>query len=302
MSVFNRMAAAAIPLIPRPVIKRLSRRFIAGATLEDAMEVAAGLDAQGFGVTLDVLGESAQSSAEADRMASVYGEALMAMEAKKLDVELSIKPSALGLLADVDECEARMRRVLTDATQRGTVACLDMEDLSCTQKEVDLFLALKPDFPTLAIAVQAYLKRSYLDLDRLLAKHSRLRICKGIYVEDDIHLVDRANKDRSAINLHFSAHVESCFKAGIFVSVATHDANLIEKVMELACRMGIDKSAFEFQMLLGVCEPLRDKVRDLGFKVRIYVPFGDDWYGYSTRRLKENPRVAGYVTKALFIG
>jgi proline dehydrogenase len=150
------------------------------------------------------------------------------------------------------------------------------------------------------MAMQAYLKRSYEDIDVLLRGKRTLRICKGIYVEDQVHLVDRARNDRAAINVHFAAHVLRCFEAGSFVGIATHDTSLIDEIVSLVRRKNVDCTKFEFQMLLGVCEPLRDKLLGMGFNVRIYVPYGKDWHGYSTRRIKENPSIAGHVIKAMF--
>jgi proline dehydrogenase len=129
-----------------------------------------------------------------------------------------------------------------------------------------------------------------------------LRLCKGIYQEDPSHLVDNAWRDRAAINPHFLAHLSHCFEANSFVAIATHDKALIEQTIALAEDRGIARSRFEFQMLLGVCEPLRDTLLAQGFGVRIYVPYGKDWYGYSTRRLKENPRIAGHILRAMLGG
>jgi proline dehydrogenase len=144
------------------------------------------------------------------------------------------------------------------------------------------------------------MQRTYQDIEPLLSSQSPLRICKGIYVEDRAHLVDGAWQDRKAINQHFLNHVERCFATGSFVAIATHDAQLIEDVIALTKRYGVAKKAFEFQMLLGVCEPLRDRLLAAGFNLRVYVPYGKDWYGYSTRRIKENPSIAGHILKAVW--
>lgn len=149
------------------------------------------------------------------------------------------------------------------------------------------------------MALQAYLRRTYQDIEPLLRDGNNLRLCKGIYLEERSQLVDHAWSDRSAINAHFLAHVTRCFDTGTFVGVATHDAVLVEQVVALARSRRIDPGKFEFQMLLGVCQPLRDRLLRTGFKVRIYVPYGGDWYGYSIRRMKENPRIAGHVARAM---
>jgi len=176
---------------------------------------------------------------------------------------------------------------------------MDMEDVSCTDKEIELFMRLRGDHSNIGIALQAYLTRTYEDIETLASGPGMVRICKGIYAVDKQYLVHDAWRDRTAINQHFLHHVAHCFDSGMFVGVATHDAELIGKVVALARDRRIDSARFEFQMLLGVCEPLRDKVLELGFRVRVYVPFGKDWYGYSTRRLNESPSIAGHVANAL---
>ena len=299
MSTFNAVAARAIPWIPRALVRKISRRYIAGATVAEALARVRSLNAEGFEVTLDVLGETVSSFAQARRVADDCLRVLEAVHAAAARSTLSVKPTAFGLLLDARRCESLLDEVLSTAGRLGNAVCLDMEDAACTQREIDLFLALRARHRHVELALQAYLRRTQGDLDRLLPTGSGLRICKGIYREAPEHLVDGADDDRAAINPHFLAVVARCFAAGTFVAVATHDAALIGQVIALAREGSVDKAAFEFQMLLGVCEPLRDRLREQGFAVRIYVPFGADWYGYSTRRLKENPRIAGHVARAL---
>ena len=299
MQIINTLVARAIPLIPRGVIQKVSRRYIAGATLAEAVSRIQQLNAQGFCVTVDVWGEAVVNWQQVNDFADEYNLVLQAIGKQQLDAGVSIKPSALGLLLDVSVCEDMLERLLEVAKVHNSGVCLDMEDLNCTQKEIELFERVKPRHAHLALAVQAYLKRTDEDLERLVLCKGPLRMCKGIYLEDKSCLVEDALKDRRAINSHFLRHVQRCFDTDTFVGIATHDAALIEQVIALIQRCEVDRSVFEFQMLLGVCEPLRDKLRDMGFVVRIYVPYGKDWYGYSTRRMKENPRIAGYVLRAM---
>lgn len=299
MRMFNTVAALAIPFIPRALVRKISRRYIAGGSLDDAIERVQALNALGFSTTLDVLGETVSSTGEAQIMAGEYMKVLDAIQAHSLNAEISIKPSALGLLVDEAECERLVRNILEAAGIDKNFACIDMEDVSCTQSEIELFARVEPDHNNVGLALQAYLKRTYEDIEHLLRNKCTMRICKGIYMEDQVHLVDRARNDRAAINVHFINHVSRCFKAGAFVGIATHDTALIEEIISLVRREGVDRTKFEFQMLLGVCEPLRDKLLGMGFNVRIYVPYGKDWYGYSTRRIKENPSIAGHVIKAI---
>ncbi|GAB7534815.1 proline dehydrogenase family protein [Burkholderia sp. 3C] len=300
MRIFNTMAARAIPFVPHWLIRKISRRYIAGDTLHDAVPRIRALDAAGFDTTIDVLGETASTAAQADAMTRDYLDLIAALGADGLHAELSIKLTALGLLLDAPGCVARVERVLHAAARYGLQACIDMEDVSCTQRTLDLFASLEAAGHPVGIAVQAYLRRTRDDLPALTARRSRMRICKGIYAEAASHLVEGAAHDRRAINGPFFEYVVAAIEAGAFVGIATHDVQLIERLVAWIERERIDASRFEFQMLLGVCEPLRDRLRERGFRVRVYVPYGIDWYGYSVRRIKENPRIAGYVVAALF--
>ncbi|MFM0597888.1 proline dehydrogenase family protein [Paraburkholderia dilworthii] len=299
MRILNTMAARAIPFVPRSLIRKISRRYIAGETLDDACARIQSLDAAGFRTTVDVLGESASSFDQAESMTRDYLDLVDVLGANNMRTELSIKLTALGLHLDEDACMKRVSTILRAAAPYGISACIDMEDVSCTQKTLDAFLRLEADGYPVGIALQAYLTRTNEDMVPLQARKSRLRICKGIYAEANEHLVDGASKDRAAINAHFVRHVSSAIEAGSFVAITTHDAQLIDALIDWLQREQVDRSRFEFQMLLGVCEPLRDGLLAQGFNVRVYVPYGHDWYGYSTRRIKENPRIAGYILAAM---
>ncbi|MES2949015.1 MAG: proline dehydrogenase family protein [Pseudomonadota bacterium] len=299
MQLLNTVVARAIPWIPRALVRTISRRYIAGDDLAHAVARIRQLNAQGYSATVDVLGESVTSLAQAESTAAEYLQVLDAIQTHGLDASVSLKPTAMGLLLDSSQCEQWLERILQSAQHNGTSVCLDMEDVRCTQAEIDMFLRLRARHGHISLALQAYLQRTHRDIETLLRNHSDLRLCKGIYLEDHSHLVEQAWRDRTAINPHFLAHVASCFEADRFVAIATHDAALIAQTITLAQRNGVDKSRFEFQMLLGVCEPLRDQLLATGYAVRIYVPYGRDWYGYSTRRLKENPAIAGHILRAL---
>jgi proline dehydrogenase len=296
------MAARAIPLVPRSLIRKISRRYIAGATRAEALERARALHAAGYRTTLDVLGETSSSSAEVEAITREYLALIEAMQACGVRTELSIKPSALGLLFDEAGCTRHVLAILNAAAEHGVTACIDMENVSCTQKTLDLFANAEASDASVGIALQAYLKRTYADVEALAHRSSRVRICKGIYTESDDHLVERASKDRCAINEHFVRHVTRLLEAGSFVGIATHDEALIDLLIAAIRRQQIEPHRFEFQMLLGVCEPLRERLREMGYQIRVYVRYGRDWYGYSTRRIKENPRIAGYVMRALLDG
>jgi len=300
MSLFNTLMASAISLAPRALIRKVSRRYIAGDTVADAIARVAGLNAAGFSATVDVLGESIKSLSQADHTTAEYLQVLEAIAREGLHANISVKPTALGLLLDENHCERNLVRLLDVARAHSIFVRIDMEDASCTQREIDLLLRLKKrGYSNVGLVLQAYLKRTEADIAPLLGTGENLRICKGIYVEERKHFVEGAWDDRGAINPHFLRHVARCFDSGTFVGVATHDEALVDQVIALARSRQVAHTAFEFQMLLGVRENLRDRLLREGYAVRIYVPYGKDWYGYSMRRIKENPRIAGYLLRAL---
>ncbi len=299
MHFLNTLVAHAIPWIPRTLVQKIARRYIAGDDLAAAVQRIRQLNTQGFSVTIDVLGETVSTLAQADDTAAEYLRILDAIHTHALNASISVKPTAMGLLLEAQHCEQLLDRVLRSAQRDTCSVCMDMEDVRCTPAQIAMFQRLQPGYENFSLALQAYLRRTYQDIKTLAHAHNSLRLCKGIYREDPTHLVDRAGQDRTAINPHFLAHVAHCFETDCFVAIATHDQALVEQTIALAKNRGVDRSRFEFQMLLGVCEPLRDSLLAQGYGVRIYVPYGNDWYGYSTRRLKENPSIAGHILRAM---
>jgi proline dehydrogenase len=298
-SIINRWMAQAIPFIPHALLQRVSRRYVAGETLGDAVACVRQLADAGCAATVDVLGDSAGSLTQATRTADEYIALLGALHHAGQRAHVSLKPSAFGLLLDPAHCEAQVERVLQAAGRHGCFVRLDMEDLRCTQAEIDLLARLRHRHAHVGLVLQAYLRRSHDDIANLARPGENLRICKGIYAEDPAQLVPGAARDRRAINPHFVQHVRRCFEAGCFVGIATHDEALVDELIALARTMAVDRTRFEFQMLLGVCVPLRDRLLREGFAVRVYVPYGRDWIGYGTRRIKENPAMAGQLLKGL---
>jgi len=301
-SIINRWMAQAIPFVPRALLQRVSRRYVAGETQADAVACVRRLAEAGCMATVDVLGETTTSFMQARQAADEYIALLDALHHAGQRAHVSLKPSAFGLLLDPARCEAQIERVLQAAGRHGSFVRLDMEDLRCTQAEIDLFKRLRQRHEHVGLVLQAYLRRSHGDVAALARRGENLRICKGIYAEDPAQLVPRAAGDRRAINPHFVEHVRRCFEADCFVGIATHDEALVDELIALARAMAVDRRRFEFQMLLGVCVPLRDRLLREGFAVRIYVPYGRDWIGYGTRRIKENPAIAGQLLKGLLAG
>ena len=206
MQLLNTLVAHAIPWIPRALVQKISRRYIAGGDLAQAVERIRQLNAQGFSVTVDVLGETVATAQQAESTACAYQQLLQAIQEHGLDATISVKPTALGLLLDQQECAQRLERLAALAAQHLTGVCIDMEDASCTQLEIDLFSLLTTRYSNISLALQAYLRRTYQDIEPLLRPGNSLRICKGIYLEEPSHWVDAAWRDRSAINPHFLAH------------------------------------------------------------------------------------------------
>ncbi|WP_431259406.1 proline dehydrogenase family protein [Roseateles chitinivorans] len=300
MSLFDSAVSHGIGLLPRPLVQRMAARYVAGPRVADAIALSHRLISDGFPVTLDVLGESARDLADVEAAERAYLALLDELAVGHLAADISLKPTALGLLLDPSHCEASIGRIAARARALGLTVCMDMEDSRCTQLEIDMFLRLRAAGAPASLALQAYLLRTAEDTPALAQAGHPLRICKGIYSEPEALLVPGAADDRRRINAPFLDAVRACFEADVFVSIATHDEALIDAVLALAGRHAVDNARFELQMLLGVCEPLRESLRDRGVTVRVYVPFGADWYAYCVRRLKENPRLAGQIARSIF--
>ena len=299
MSLIDHSVAKLIPMIPKFIVKKISNRYIAGQNIQAMVVCVQKLNQQGFCATIDFLGEVITQQSQAIDNANEYIRVLEAIHQNQLDANISIKPTAMGLLLSDAFCLETILSIVATAHQYNIFVRIDMEDVSCTQKEIDLLYQLKADYDNVGLVLQAYLKRTYRDMALMLTDKVNLRLCKGIYRETAEHLVDKAEYDRSAINPHFVHHAQNALAAGNYLAMATHDEVLVEQLTAMIQTSQIDKNHYEFQMLLGVCEPLRDRLKKAGHKVRIYVPYGHDWYGYSTRRLKENPKIAGYVFRAV---
>jgi proline dehydrogenase len=298
VSAFDYILARSLPLVPKPIVRRVSRRYIAGDTLEEAVRTVRALNADGFMATLDVLGESVTDRSLVETAAAEYEAALAAIGAARLDSNLSVKPTQFGLKIDFDLCLEKMRRLVRLAREADNFVRLDMEDSSCTSPTLELHQRLRAEgFDNVGVVLQAYLMRSLNDV-RNLPDRSSVRLCKGIYIEPP----EIAYRDRALINKNFVALLEALFERGFRVGIATHDEELVWEAYRIIERRQLKPGDYEFQMLLGVAEPLRARIRRDGHRLRVYVPFGSHWYAYSLRRLKENPRIAGYVLQSLLPG
>jgi proline dehydrogenase len=291
VSAFDYILSRSLPILPRPLVRRVSRRYIAGDLLTDAVRVVRSLNGRGLMATLDVLGECLSSRSLVEGAVGEHLECLRLIQEERLDSNISVKPTQVGLKIDRALCTESIVRIVEDARQRGNFVRIDMEDSSCTTDTVELFGDLRRrGLDNVGLVLQAYMRRSLNDL-RSLPEGSNVRLCKGIYVEPR----SVAYQDRVIISRNFVRLLEEALDRRFYVGIATHDEELIWEAMRILDRRSVSPSAYEFQMLLGVDEQLRGLILQDGHRLRIYVPFGANWYAYSLRRLKENPRIAGYV-------
>lgn len=298
MSAFDYLLSRALPLVPRPIVRRVSRRYIAGESLPEALRVVRSLNQRGLLATLDVLGESVTSPDQVEGAVRAYGEAMAALRSEALEANISVKLTQLGLKIDRELCLRSVRALAQGARAQGSFLRIDMEDSTCTSATLDLYRALRAEgFANVGVVLQAYLRRSLQDV-RDLPEGANVRLCKGIYVEPRAI----AYRDRSLVNKNFVRLLEEMLERGVYVGIATHDEDLVWEAQRILDRRRLGPDRYEFQMLLGVDEELRGLILGAGHRLRIYIPFGVNWYAYSLRRLKENPRIAGYVARSLLIG
>lgn len=294
-SLFDRLVVSTLPLVPRPVVRRVASRYVAGEALEDALATMRSLAAEGAMSTLDVLGESVTRADETRATRDAYLRALDAIAASKLPGNVSVKPTAIGLSMDEGLARENAAAICRRAKELGIFVRFDMEDTPHTDATIRLALALKEEFGDVGTVIQAYLRRSLADLDALGAVRMNVRICKGIYVEPR----RLAFKDRLAVQRNYEALVEKHLRNGAYAGIATHDEVCVQAALATLDRLGVPKDRYEFQMLLGVDPLLRRTLLDAGHRLRVYVPYGRDWYAYSIRRLKENPSIARHVLNQL---
>ncbi len=294
MNILNQLIVNIVQMMPKNIVGFFSRKYIAGESLEDGIKVVKQLNAKGIYATMDVLGEAVKNKEESIDAKNKAKEVLYAIEKHKLLANLSIKPTQMGLLIDEEFAYQQILDLVKLAHEINNFVRIDMEDSSTTDMTINLYKRIYQQFKNVGIVIQAYLKRSFDDVVILNKLGTNYRLCKGIYVEP----ATIAIKDRQAIRENYLKILKQMFIDGNYVGIATHDKYLIDEAYKMIREMKIPKDKFEFQMLLGVREDLRDKINNDGYKIRVYVPFGKDWYAYSVRRLKENPSIAGHIVKS----
>ena len=292
MAILDRAIVRLLPAVPRPVVQKLSQRYIAGPELKDARETVRQLNAQGKMATVDVLGEEIKNEDEAAAIVRAYQDVFADIERCALDANVSVKLTGLGLNLGYDVCRANLETVVADAASRGNFVRIDMEDSSTTDDTLRLYRELRADgHENVGVVLQAMLRRTVADIGALAPLRPSVRLCKGIYVEP--HEV--AYREFGAVRANYVRALESLLDAGCYVGIATHDEWLLEQAQQIVSERGLRRDEYEFQMLLGVRAELGNRLVRDGHRLRIYVPFGRHWYAYSLRRLQENPKVAGYI-------
>ncbi|HET8607249.1 MAG TPA: proline dehydrogenase family protein [Gaiellaceae bacterium] len=292
MAIYDRAIVSLLPAVPRPIVRKISDRYIAGTGIDDAVRTVSSLNGRGMLATVDVLGEEIRSADEARAIAGAYLDVLATIERERLGANVSVKLTALGLKLDRDLARELLEQVVADARDRGSFVRIDMEDSSTTDDALALYRGLREaGHENVGVVLQAYLRRTRADVEALADLRPRVRLCKGIYVEPP----ELAFRDDDQVRASYARTLERLLDLGCHVGIATHDEWLIRRALEQVARRRLDEDAYEFQMLLGVREERRDQLARAGHRLRVYVPFGSHWYEYSVRRLQENPSIAGYI-------
>jgi proline dehydrogenase len=298
VKTLNRAIVNFVKILPKSVVSIFAKKYVAGTTLDDAIRVTKELNAKGIYTTIDVLGESIKNLDEAREEQKACMRVLEAIDKHGLKANLSIKPTSLGLAIDTDVCFTLVSELVAKAKEMNNFVRIDMEDSPYTDLTFELYKRLRETYSEkhVGVVVQAYLKRTYSDVEKLNPLGTNYRLCKGIYIEPE----EIAYQDREEIRQNYLKVLDKMLTDGNYVGIATHDDYLIDNAYKMIKEKNVPKDKYEFQMLYGVRKELRDKINSDGHKIRIYVPFGERWYEYSIRRLQENPQVAWYITKAIF--
>jgi proline dehydrogenase len=292
VALLDRAIVSALPAVPKPIVRRISQRYIAGERLEDACRVVEELNAAKKMATIDVLGEEITTPEEARHIAHEYDDVFRAIDEHDLDSNVSVKLTGLGLKLGRDVARQNLERTVRGAAERGNFVRIDMEDSSCTDDTLALYRELhEQGLDNVGIVLQAYLRRTLDDIASLADLTPNVRLCKGIYVEP----LKIAYADFDQVRSNFVRSLEALLAGGSYVAIATHDEWLLTEAARLVRKDGRTPEQYEFQMLLGVREQRGDQLVREGHRLRIYVPYGEHWYAYSLRRLQENPKIAGYI-------
>ena len=297
MNLINRAISLTLPAVPKPIVRHFSKRYIAGVGVDEAFAVVRDLAGGGAMSTIDILGEFIHRPEEAKKNTEDYLNLLQRIHDDRMEqTNVSVKLTALGLLLDPGLCLEIMRRILELARDLDNFVRIDMEDAECTDATIGIYRDLGEAFPrNVGLVLQSRLRRTLDDVEALAACPANYRLCKGIYLEPR----KIAYTDAELIRRNFVLLLDRMFEMGAYVGIATHDERLVWEALRLIRKHGLPHNRYEFQMLLGVDEELRRILIDSGHRLRVYVPFGEQWYAYSVRRLRENPQIAGHALRAM---
>lgn len=301
--MLNKLIANILPHMPKKLVWVFSKRYIAGETIEEALLASKLLNEKKMEVTIDLLGEFIKSLDEAKENRNQYLEIINRFTRENVAGNFSLKPTMFGLLINKEVCYNYIREIVALAAEKNSFVRIDMEDSDCVNMEIEIFKKLRAEFPkSVGLVLQAYLRRTISDLENLNSVNSddapiNFRLCKGIYVEPE----KIAFKGYQEVRDNYLNDLEYMFRNNMYAAIATHDKYLVEQSFLLIEKYKVPKHSYEFQMLFGVTPELRQSIVDKEQKMRIYVPFGKQWFNYSTRRLKENPKMAAEIIKALFV-
>ncbi|HXN64773.1 MAG TPA: proline dehydrogenase family protein [Candidatus Acidoferrales bacterium] len=278
--------------------RRMSERFVAGAHLDQAIAAARVCNQNGLKVSLDLLGESVSNAEEARRAREAYFIIFDRIAEEKLDANVSIKLTQLGLDIDTAKCHEYLDALVTHAAAYNNFVRVDMEASAYTQRTIDLVKQARAKTPAVGVVVQAYLRRTEKDVQELISAGCRMRLCKGAYKEP----ATVAFPDKSDVDANYVRLMQTMLPSGIYHGIATHDPNMIDATKRFAAAKGISKEAFEFQMLYGIRTDLQQQLVREGYNMRVYIPYGSDWFPYFMRRLAERPANLLFFAKNLFRG
>ncbi|MBW2278933.1 MAG: proline dehydrogenase family protein [Deltaproteobacteria bacterium] len=298
MSVFDKVVKYGLPLVPKVIVGAVARRYVAGNSLDDAVRAMRRLNQEGAQTTVDVLGEEVTDLGRAEVGLEHYMSLLETVEREDLDRNISVKPTSLGLKIDEAVCGDHIETVVARAAEIGGFVRIDMEDHTCTDATLRIFRRIREQYANVGVVLQSYMHRTVADINDLLPLEPKIRICKGIYREPRAV----AWQDFDTVRANFMYATEKLLIGKAYVGIATHDPYLVWAGMTLIDRLGVAPDHYEFQMLLGVDPELRRIILDRGHRLRVYVPYGKDWYPYSMRRLRENPTIARHVMRAMLGG
>jgi proline dehydrogenase len=278
------------------VTRRMSRRFVAGEALDEAIEAARECNRAGMSASLDYLGENVSSEADARRARDIYLNIFDRIAREKLDANVSLKLTQLGLDLGDDFCRSLLESVVQRAASHGNFVRIDMEGSPYTQRTIELTRRVRAQSPAVGTVIQAYMRRSEGDVRSLLAVGCRIRLCKGAYKEPP----EIAFQKKSEVDANFVALMKILLPSGVYHGIATHDPQMIEATKEFAAQQNIGKDQFEFQMLYGIRTDLQEQIVREGYRMRIYIPYGRDWFPYFMRRLAERPANVAFFLRHLF--